>query len=272
MIPAVSQIAWHAADEGLARELLVETGIRNIELAPARIFRDSSKPQREEIALAAAFWNSVGISPVAFQAVMFGKPELQLFHSRDSRLEAIKHLKSVICSAGELSLSSVVLGAPKNRVVPEKMNPKTVEDISIEVFSELAAAASSSGTVLCIEPNPQEYGCNFITNADEGLKIVKLVNSDHFKLHLDTACMWYAKDDAISAIVQSQDDIGHFHLSAPNLGKVPAATISYSESFDALRKVNYKKVVSLEMKANPVLSPNDFLDSINFMKREIGVN
>ena len=272
MIPSVSQIAWNPNEEELARDLLLKADISHVELSPARIFEDSSRPSLREMKEVDSFWRSAGITPIAFQAILFGKPELLFFYSKELRDSTLNHIKTIVRTAGDLGIKSVVLGAPANRKIPHGMSDKQVQEISIDMFSELGDAAYNSGTALCIEPNPIKYGCNFITSSQEGVNLVRSVDSLGFKLHLDVACMWYSGEDVVKAIRNSQNLIGHFHVSAPELAMVPRIGLPYTESVEALKSIDYANFISLEMKAAKCLDANDFLQSLNYLTNLVSSN
>jgi sugar phosphate isomerase/epimerase len=123
------------------------------------------------------------------------------------------------------------------------------QQIAKEFFAALGEEAQAHDVQFCIEPNAPDYACDFITDAKQGIEIVKEVASPGFWLHLDIACMALAGDDVTQSIHDAADVIRHFHISAPMLGQVEAsAAVPHRAAAAALRDINYQGYVSIEMR------------------------
>lgn len=262
---AISQIAWHPDEETGIAEVLVRYGISAVELAPARIFADPSSPTLAEAKSAVDFWSAYGIRPVAFQALLFGRPEMQLFHDKYSRRRTIDFLKSLISVAGDMGIVALVFGSPKNRKILGQTSIAEEFKIARDVFTELGLYATDHGTTFCIEPNPTVYDCNFVTNAAQGAELVIEVGMAGFKLHLDLAGMWLAEDSVASSILDFSSILQHFHLSAPDLGHVVGNGLPYSEAFEALRFSKYDGYASIEMRSVEGSNKSRVEESLSFI-------
>src|SRR5262245_32307461 len=102
--------------------------------------------------------------------------------------------------------------------------------------------------MLCIEPNPPAYGCNFVTNSSEGLALVRAVDAPGFGLHLDAAGMVLAGEDPLAAIVAARSYLHHFHASEPQLAPLVPAGIDHARIGRTLRRVGYDGWVAVEMR------------------------
>ncbi len=262
---AVSQIAWLPSEEGEIASLLRSKGVRQIELAPPRIFADPSEPQLDEALKCRSFWRSFGLTPVAFQALLFGRPDLKLFSDNSVREELFSYLAKTIVAAGHIGVRALVFGSPINRQVPANLSAEAAWDISCSFFERLADVANDSGTWFCIEPNPKQYGCNFVTTADEGLRLVKDVGKKGFGLHLDLAGMWLAGDTLETVIPSSIPILRHFHVSSPNLEEVKNNGLPYSDAIRELKKNDYTGSVSIEMKSKSTANWSAVESAVDFM-------
>jgi sugar phosphate isomerase/epimerase len=248
---AISQIAWKSEEEESVAQLLASMGIDKVELAPPRLFSDPENPKKEEMRRCLRFWSAFGISPTAFQALLFGRPDLLLFFDSDVREAMFKHLSRTIAVAGQMGIPILVFGSPKNRFVPDSLSGEEAWDIAVDFFGRLGKVAFESGTNLCIEPNPGRYGCNFITNAEEGIEFVRSVATPGFGLHLDLAGLWLADDDIVDSIRASKEYLKHFHLSAPDLECVEKNNgLPYLETIYGLLEVGFSGSVSIEMRSH----------------------
>lgn len=245
---AVSSIAWTPNEELQIAETLRELGVKNVELAPTKIWEDPTKVSEQDAVKVVEWWKSYGINVVAFQSILFSRPDLKLFESKENRAETLQYLKDFIVLAGRMGAKRMVFGSPKNRQRGD-MSYDEAFTIAKEFFTEIAKVAEQNDVVFCIEPNAPQYNCDFVTTADEGAKLVRAVNHPGFGLHLDTACMALAGDDIARSIRDHADILQHFHISSPMLEQVEARSdIDHEGAVSALRGAGYSYVVSIEMR------------------------
>lgn len=245
---AFSNIAWRAEEESQAVVALSEHGIKYVELAPTKYWNDPTIAPDDEAAERVDWWKQHGLAVVAFQSMLFLRPDLKIFESEENREQTLAYMKRFLVLAGKMGASRLVFGSPKNRQLG-KMDKDEAMGIAIDFFRELGAEAESNGVMLCIEPNAPQYACDFVTTAKEGSDLVRAINSPGIGLHLDTACMQLAGDDIERSIRNSIDILEHFHISAPMLETVgPDSGIDYESILQLLKDLEYDKVVSIEMK------------------------
>lgn len=245
---AFSNIGWPKEMDKPISKLFKQANITRLEIAPTRSFIGVENITSEMLTAEQIFWKENDISIVAMQSLLFGKPELQLFGSKVSRTALFEHLVKLYKVASILGATKLVFGSPKNRFVPEDLGQNKAWDLAVEFFNKAGEAANDFGVELCLEPNPTLYGCNFITNAADGLRLVRDVNSNGFKLHLDTACMTLSGDNVENSICDAGELLAHFHVSAPGLGPLEEYFVDHRASMAALQKINYNGSVSVEMR------------------------
>lgn len=242
---AVSNIAWPAGANEEALALLKEGGAEGVELALTKVWPEPLTATEPEVTRYRHWWEERGLRVVALQALLFGKPNLALFGPPEAREAALDYLKRIIDRAAWLGAGALVFGSPGNRRRGTR-SPEEAMTMAAPFFRELGDHAAARGVAFCIEPNPPEYGCDFVTRADHGAALVDQVNSPGFGLHLDTAAMHLAGDGP-ERIVEAVGRIRHFHASAPHLGGVPGDGVDYAGFARALRKIAYTGWVSIEM-------------------------
>jgi len=244
----VSNIAWTNSEEEAVAEKLQELGVKRVEIAPTKTWEDPTKVSAEEAVKYVEWWRGYGIEVSAFQSMLFARPDLKIFESEEMREELVEYMGSFLELAGTMGAKKLVFGSPKNRQRGE-MAPEKANEIAYELFARLGGIAAANNVVLCLEPNAPQYNCDFITTASEGAALVRGVNSEGFKLHLDTACMALAGDDIGEAIRTNADILEHFHVSAPMLDQVEdRADVDYEAAAQALKETGYDKLVSIEMR------------------------
>lgn len=243
---AVSNIAWSIEEEAEIAQVLVRRGIDAVEVAPTKAFPDLSAVAPREVAAYADAWRAHGIDIVAVQSVLFGRPDLSLFD--DDAVPFLRYMKHAIQVSTDLGSPVVVFGSPRNRRVPDEMAQQEAAARSADRFTELGEFASARGVTLCLEPNPPRYGANYLTNAAEANSLVELLSVDGVKLHLDTATMFLADDDASSSIEAYSKNLRHFHVSAVDLGPIETREIDHRAAAESLRTTDYSGIVSVEMR------------------------
>lgn len=244
----VSNIAWTNEEEVAVAEKLQSLGVKYVEIAPTKKWADPTSAPAQEVVDYKDFWQSFGIEIVAFQSMLFSRPDLKIFESDENRQEALNYLKEFTRLANDFGAGVMVYGSPKNRQRGE-MDIETANDIAIQFFREIGENAQKLGVEFCIEPNPTAYACDFVVNAQEGIDIVEEVNNQGFGLHLDIAGMTLAGDDVKESIRKAAPLLKHFHVSAPMLGQVEdREDVDYRGSAEALKEIDYQGFVSIEMR------------------------
>lgn len=245
---SISSIAWTPEEEHDVAKGLQDLRVDAVELAPTKIWDDPTVVTQSEADKVTSWWKGYDIDVIAFQSMLFARPDLKLFESEENRSECLEYLKKFTMLAGMMGVQKMVFGSPKNRQRGE-MSYAEAFDIAKEFFGEIAKVAHENGVVFCIEPNAPQYACDFVTTAREGADLVRAVNHPGLGLHLDTACMTLAGDDIAISIRENADILSHFHVSSPMLGLVESGSlVGHSSAARALSDIGYDKFISIEMR------------------------
>jgi sugar phosphate isomerase/epimerase len=245
---SVSNIAWPVEVDEQALALVRNAGITAVEVAPTRIWRDWVGASALSTTEVANDFAQRGFRVSSLQAILFGKPECQLLGSDKDRQSLFDHLALCADLATGLGAAHLVFGAPKNRALCGKSEADAFQ-IACEFFRTLGSYFETRGLCLCLEPNPPQYGCEFITDSVQASRLVRAVDSLGFGLHLDTGCMCLAKEDPVQAIRANADILRHFHVSEPFLGIFDDPAVAHRQVSNALEEVGYSNWVTLEMRA-----------------------
>lgn len=245
---AISNIAWEQAQDSDVSERMNELGIEGVEIAPTKIWSHPLEVSDHDVTAYRVSWEVRGIPIVALQALLFGRNDLVIFGTEAKRMETSEYLAGIMRLASRLGARALVFGSPVNRARGE-MSLEEARSVAIPFFRELGARARDLDVVLCIEANPPQYKCDFVTNSEEAQDLVSAVGSVGFGLHLDTAAMHMAGEDVPAQVRKLAARACHFHVSAPSLGPVgPDAPIDYPGVAAALRAAAYANWVSIEMR------------------------
>lgn len=242
---AISNIAWAKHDDSVVLELLKSNGVTGIEVAPTKIWQDWKGASHRSATEYKRIMQDKGFELPAMQAILFGKPELQLF-DKTSHVAFLEHIKLVSELANGFGSKVMVFGAPKNRKRGQIPYSEAME-IASEFFNKAGNICVDNGCCIGLEHNPVEYGCDFATNVLDAKELVEKVGNQGFKLHVDSAGLHMCGGDIKEMIVKAGEFV-HYHISEPMLEPICDATVDQKSGIDTLKKINYKEWVSIEMK------------------------
>jgi len=261
---SVSNIAWENKYLNYYLKLIKNLGCSGIEIAPSIIWPEPinrSLEDRED------FKNKIkkeGLEITGFHALLFSRPELQLFESAESREASINYLLKLIELCHHLGGKQIIFGSPRNRKLHNKKYSICL-DQAMEDFYKISEFSKKYNIFFCIEPlGPDET--DFIKSVDEGGIIVNKVNHKYFKLHLDTKALFATKENPNDIINKYKNIIQHVHIGDEGLKEPGSINSGHKEIGMALNKINYSNYLSIEMR-KPELDVQKILTrSILFVK------
>jgi sugar phosphate isomerase/epimerase len=265
---AVSNIAWPEELDAAAFEFLVANGVGAVEVAPTRVWPHWQGVNPASVRQYRRVVESAGLRISSLQSILFQKPGLNLFGSGQDRQAMEEHLRRCADLAADLGARCMVFGAPGNRdrgPMPEAQ----AFAIAVDFFARVGEYCAKRDVCLGFEANPVEYKCNFATDSGTAARLVRAAASEGFRLHLDTACLRLAGEDAARAIRDHAGILRHFHASEPYLAGFSAPVAAHQEAAAALRSVRYDQWVALEMRAgdSPLLALEE---AVRFVRRIYG--
>ena len=251
---AVSNIAWSYRNRLDAYAILRDHGFGGLEIAPGLLFAEEATPfapSSAGVSARLAELEKAGLRLVSMQSLLFGVEGAEVFGPPASvdRLKA--GLTQAILLAGRLGIPNLVFGSPRQRVVPPGWNLDDQIERMRAVFHPLGDLAAANGTVIAMEPNPAEYGTNFMTDIPSTLDMVKAIAHPAVTLNFDLGAlhMTNALDKIDTYIAASAPHLSHVHISAPFLGPAPTSVEEAAVVFESLAGIGYAGAISIEMKA-----------------------
>ena len=245
---AISNIAWSPDEDEAISGLMREYGVTGVEIAPTKIWPHPLTTSSGELTAYTRFWHSRGIRLSSMQALLFGRPDLTIFETAEKRQETLDYLKGITRIGGRLGAEVLVFGSPRNRSIGA-LNKEIAEEIAIQFFRQVGQFAESNGLIFCIEPNPEAYGCDFVTTSAEGRDLVAKVGHPGFGLHLDAAGMSLSHENIEVELEKSVSELCHFHISEPDLRPIGSDGVDHQLFASTLSSLGYEGWLSVEMRA-----------------------
>lgn len=250
---AMSNIAWEPQAADIAYRAMAEAGLSGLEIAPGLAFPEADDPfapTAQEIGSLRQRLRGYGLKLVSMQSLLFSVKDAQLFGSADERAALDHAMRRAIELAERLEIPVLVFGSPSNRSYPVDMGNAEALEFAKERFCSLGDVAQASGTRLAIEPNPADYGTNFLNSVEETAHFVNSVDHPAIAFNFDLGALTMnGEQEHVSRIVDfAFAKLAHVHVSSPDLAPAPQDIDKTSAIIAALRDKGYGGFFSIEMR------------------------
>ncbi len=261
---AISNIALDNSKLSEYLKFIKNLGCSGIELAPSIIWPEPVNASLEERKKFKKFVENQGLKIVGFHALLFSRPDLQLFKTSESRENTVKYLFQMIKLCSDLGGSQLVFGSPKNRILHNREYSECLHQAK-EDFFKLAEFSKKLNIFFCIEPLGKDE-TEFIQSIEEGGNMVNNINHPNFKLHLDTKAIFATKENPEEKILKFKNLIQHVHIGDTNLKEPGSINQGHEKIGKALKKINYSNFLSIEIRKPENNIKEVISRSINFVK------
>jgi sugar phosphate isomerase/epimerase len=241
---AVSNIAWDPGEDDVIAELLRREGVAAVEIAPTKWREKPLEATAAEIARYRQTWSDRGIRISSMQALLFGRPDLELFGP--SRLQLAEYLYRVIELGAGLGAQALVFGSPKNRLRGSLALADAMASAA-DFFRDVGEFAAQHGLVVAIEANPPEYGCDFVTTTREAVALCRAISSAGIGVNGDLGGITMSGDEPRATVEMTRGCLAHFHASEPNLAELGAKS-NHVAAAAGLGAIGYAGWVSIEQR------------------------
>lgn len=243
---AISNIAWDIVEDRDIAALLKRYAIDAIDVAPGKYFPDPVAATPCQIADVRDSWAERGIDITGMQALLFGTQGLNVFGCAASQTSMLQHLDEV-CRIGEgLGATRLAFGSPKNRD-RSGLGDEEAMDIAVPFFRMLGNVARDHGLTICLEPNPECYGANFMTNSALTAAVVRRVDHPNILMQLDTGSLAINGEDPFEVLHDAGQLVGHVHASEPCLLTLGDGSADHAQMAAAISRYLPDHLITIEM-------------------------
>ena len=212
----ISNLAWTREHDAAVAERLIDASVHSIDVAPGRYLERPPQWTRDEAEAVRRFWSDRGIAIHGMQALFHGSQGLALFGDDDARSALLHHLDGVLGYGAALGATRAVFGSPALRR-RGALAPERAQTIAVDAFLRAGDLAASHGIVLCIEPNPSIYGCDFLTDHAGTADFVRACAHPNVRMQFDLGALIANGEDIDVGWVDWGGLVAHAHLSEPHL-------------------------------------------------------
>jgi D-psicose/D-tagatose/L-ribulose 3-epimerase len=243
-----SNIAWELDEEDAVAGLLASRGLTLVDVAPGKYFPEPAAVTEADLAAVRKLWADRGFAIEGMQALLFGTTGLNLFSDPDDVM--FDRLVAVCRIGGGLGAKALTFGSPRQRD-RTGLDDAAALAIASDFFGRLGDVAANHGVVVCLEPNPEVYGCNFMTTTKAAADVVAAIGHPAVRLQLDVGAIALNGESATQAVSDYAPLIGHVHASEPKLVVLGDAGAPHAEAAAALRRHRPELAVTIEMGPAP---------------------
>lgn len=247
---SISNLAWDPVLDISVAKLLQKYCILGVDLALTKIWDEPVSASRMDIVKYRQFWANKGISIVGIQSLLFSHPEMEIFKDDKNRNDTLEYLRKISRLSHQLGARVLVFGSPKNRLVGS-VKKSEINKIAADFFSKVSDICQHYGLIFCLEPNPTQYGCDYISTHQEAIELAKTINNPSFRINLDTSTMTMNLENYLETITRAIPWSGHVHISEPNLAPIAKGVTNHVNIASAFSEINYNGWISIEMKEQP---------------------
>ncbi len=238
---SISNLSWNGTDDKFAK-ILLKYNIKNIELAPTKIWGSWDNINLQKIKEYKKKINDKGINVSSFQSITFGLNESILNNNSNKFYKS--HFDKLIDYASALKATVLVFGSPSIRTFHNKQKKNSNNAIKFFTMISKLITKKKSPLILAIEPNPKIYGCEFLNSHREVFKFLKILNLKNIKSNFDFGAKIINKENISTKDFNKY--INHVHISAPKLEQI----IAWKKKINSnnLKFLNnFKYMINLEL-------------------------
>lgn len=228
-------------------EHIAQCGYDGVEIAPFTLGEDPRQLTEQQAADAGKIVAAAGLEMVGLHWLLV-KPEGLHLTTPDAsvRQETVTFAQHLARLCAAMGGKIMVWGSPQQRSLSEGQSYEEAFANAVEGLRQISESAGEQGVTLAMEPL-STVETNFLTTAEETVRLIKAVDHPACQLHLDVKAM-SSEEKSIEAIIrENREHTVHFHANDANLRGPGFGDIDFAPIAGALKAIDYDAYVSVEV-------------------------
>lgn len=227
--------------------LAADCGYQGVEIAPFTISNDVRNVSAKQRARLRKQADKAGVQIVGLHWLLAKTQGLHLTSpDRQVRRRTAHYLGELANFCADLGGQVMIFGSPQQRNLAEGVRRADGLNYATEVLRRAMPVLAHRNVMLGLEPlAPNET--NFLRTAAEAVELAKRVDAPHCKIILDCKAMFTEPTPIPELIRKYGSWMVHFHANDPNLQGPGFGKLDFVPIFKALRDIDYRGWVSVEV-------------------------
>lgn len=228
-------------------EFIASLGYEGVEIAPFTFASDIRELNEDDLREIRRTAEKNHIRIIGLHWLLFSPPGLHISHPDPSiRENTVIYMKKLVEFCHSLGGKVMVFGSPKQRNILPGVKVEDARRWAKDVFLKVLEEAEKNKVFICLEPlSPKET--NFITTAEEAIKLIEEISHPYFCLHLDVKAMSSEGKNIDDIIKRGASYLKHFHANDAS-GRGPGfGETDFRPIIKALKEIDYQGFISVEV-------------------------
>ena len=244
---AVCNEIFESAERREAYRFARELGYKGLEVAPFTLGADPTALTAQQRDAFAREVEDAGLQVVGLHWLLAKTEGYHLTTADESiRRKTADYFFRLIDLCADLGGGVMVLGSPLQRNFAPPMTHDEAAKNAMDTIYRFTEHLSARSVALALEPLGPTEG-NFLNRAVDAVELIESMAHPFVRLHLDVKAM-SSEGEAVDEIIRrNANHLIHFHANDPNLLGPGMGDFDQRPVFAALREINYRGWVSVEV-------------------------
>ena len=222
-------------------------GYEGLEIAPFTLDEDPRRIDEKQAKAVAQTAKDAGLQITGLHWLLVKPAGLHLTTPDDAtRSRTVEFARHLVQMCAAMGGRVMVWGSPKQRSLEPGWDYEAAAGRAADALRAIARTAGDLGVVIAIEPLARKE-TNFLSTADETIRLLRRVDHPACRLHLDVKAMSDESKPLPGIIRDSAPFLAHFHANDPNLRGPGFGEVDFAPIASALKAAGYSGYVSVEV-------------------------
>ena len=226
---------------------MAKTGYDAIEVAPFTLKEDPRELTEADAKEHAKIATDAGLAVVGLHWLLVKPAWLHLTTPDDLlRKDTVAYGQHLARFCAAMGGTIMVWGSPHQRNLQDDWDYDDAAKRAADTLHAISEVTGDLGVTIAMEPLGWKE-TNFLTTAEETIRLIKQVDHPACQLHLDVKAMSDESKSIPEIIAECRDHVVHFLTNDPNLRGPGFGEVKFEPIAEALQSIDYQGYLSVEV-------------------------